>query len=224
MKITICACASRTFMKNKVTRLAAMLKKAGHEVELISDLCELCEDKDERVHGIAKTAIVACHERAVRSLMAFCGEDACECYDLRGQSVEDVLAAFGIDSDGEADASEWEERIASFPSKAGADAWYPTLDKELCAECGKCFQFCPFGVYEMVDDRVRVVHPQNCKNNCPACARSCPAGAIIFPKYDKSPINGGVEVQEKAVMLDVKAAYAEGLREKLANRKIKLVK
>lgn len=225
MKFTICACASRTFIeKRKVARFAALAMKAGHEVELVSDLCELCEDKDEKVHDIAKTAIVACHERAVRSLMAFCGEDACKCYDLRGQSVEDVLKAFGIDSDGEADASEWEERIASFPSKAGADAWYPTLDKELCAECGKCFQFCPFGVYEMVDDRVRVMHPHNCKNNCPACARSCPAGAIIFPKYDKSPINGGVEVQEKAATLDLKASYAEGLREKLANRKIKLVK
>ncbi len=72
----------------------------------------------------------------------------------------------------------------------------------------------------MVDDRVRVMHPHNCKNNCPACARSCPAGAIIFPKYDRSPINGGVTMQEKAVKLDTKELYGEALREKLANRRI----
>lgn len=229
MKITICACASRTFIeKDKMTRLAAMLKKAGCEVELVSDLCELCEDKNNKVHDIAATTIVACHERAVKSLMAFCGEDDCKCYDLRSQSVEDVLKALNISpNEGEEiEESEWKEHIATFPTKFGEDAWYPTLDKDLCAECGKCFEFCPFGVYEMVADRVRVVHPHNCKNNCPACARSCPAGAIIFPKYDRSPINGGVEQQEKAVKLDTKELYGQALREKLANRRqgIKLMK
>ena len=39
-------------------------------------------------------------------------------------------------------------------------------------------------------DRVQVSQPDRCKNNCPACARVCPAQAIIFPKIDQSPING----------------------------------
>lgn len=227
MKITICACASRTFIdKEKVALLAAAAKQAGIDVEIVSDLCELCETKEERVHEIAQSTIVACHARAVKSLMAFVGEPDYQSIDLRSQSLEEVLKALGIDgTTGNAEATEWaKEQIASFPSKLGEDAWYPTLDKDACAECGKCFEFCPFGVYEMVNDRVTVVHPQHCKNNCPACARQCPTSAIIFPKYDRSPINGGKEMQERAVRLNSKELYGEVLRKRLIERKYSILK
>ena len=237
MKITICACASRTFInKEKVAQLAAAAKQAGMEVELVGDLCELCEVKAQKVHEIAQTTIVACHARAVKSLMAFAGEPDCQSIDLRSQSLEDVLKALGIDDkvdDGgdarirailDMGADKWREQIETFPSKLGEDAWYPTLDKDACAECGKCFEFCPFGVYEMVNDRVTVVHPQHCKNNCPACARQCPTSAIIFPKYDRSPINGGEKMQERAVRLDAKELYGEVLRRRLIERNKSILK
>jgi ferredoxin len=76
----------------------------------------------------------------------------------------------------------------------------------------------------MVNDRVTVTHPQHCKNNCPACARQCPTSAIIFPKYERSPINGGEEMQEKAVRLDSKELYGEVLRKRLMERKINILK
>lgn len=226
MKITICACSSRTFIdRSEVVRVAVTAQQAGIEVRLVADLCELCENKADEVHEIAKTTIVACHSRAVKSLMAYVSEDEAQSFNLRSQSADDVLQALGIkpvevSAD---DAAEWTRQIEAMPRKLGDDAWYPVLDKDACAECGKCLAFCPFGVYEMVDERIRVVHPTHCKNNCPACARTCPASAIIFPKYDRSPINGGEDQQEYAVRLDTRELYAQTLRDRLLTRK-KLMK
>lgn len=239
-KITICACSSRTIInKEKAARIAVLAQKAGMEVELVSDLCELCESKDEKVHEIAQTTIVACHERAVKSLLEFCGEDMNassikeKCQNLRTEEAPKVLMSLGLE-DAEVSAEDmapWMEQLEAMPKKMGEDAWYPTLDKDLCAECGKCFEFCPFGVYEMIEDRVRVVHPTHCKNNCPACARTCPASAIIFPKYDRSPINGGEEKQENAIKLDTAfdfkqntELYGQTLRDRLAARRTSILK
>jgi len=65
-----------------------------------------------------------------------------------------------------------------------SDRWYPVIDASRCVNCQHCLQFCLFGVYELDEaERVRVNTPDNCKPGCPACARICPAGAIMFPLY-----------------------------------------
>lgn len=219
-KFTVCACASRNFIeKSKIIKIIIAAQKAGIEVNVVEDLCELCQNKAEAVHKVAKTTIVACHNRAVRSIMEYVGENDVQCVDMRGATLEEVCNQLGIDSivNDEEKESEWEKVWQSFVVKDGCDAWYPTLEKDKCIECGKCFDFCPFGVYEMVEKKVTVVNPAKCKNNCPSCARMCPVGAIIFPKYDKSPINGGESIEETTALTD--RAFGVALREKLEERK-----
>lgn len=70
---------------------------------------------------------------------------------------------------------------------AVSERWYPVVDYDRCTGCRQCLEFCLFGVYDAEDDRVTVAEPDNCKPGCPACARVCPEGAIMFPHYEDDP-------------------------------------
>jgi len=67
------------------------------------------------------------------------------------------------------------------------ERWYPVVDRQRCTDCRQCQEFCLFGVYSAEDDHLAVSEPDNCKPGCPACARVCPEGAIIFPHYEEDP-------------------------------------
>jgi ferredoxin len=78
--------------------------------------------------------------------------------------------------------------------------WYPVIDHDRCTGCRQCLDFCLFGVYSVDgSDDVVPTQPDNCKPGCPACARVCPVGAIMFPEYDASAtIAGGDGPAEEA--------------------------
>jgi NAD-dependent dihydropyrimidine dehydrogenase PreA subunit len=193
--VTICACASRSFIcKETVDEIAAALTADGHTVSIVPDLCHIAQDSPSELKAIAEGMIVACHERTIRSIMHWRGLEAPQVRNIREASAEGR-------------------------SLNGTDAWYPVIDKDRCIECGKCNDFCLFGVYTVEDKHVRVTQPQNCKNNCPACARMCPQQAIIFPKYDKSPINGGTELEETFSPEETSKMYAERLKYRLQQRR-----
>ncbi|MGQ1788055.1 ATP-binding protein [Saccharicrinis sp. GN24d3] len=215
--VTICACTSRTFMdKNKVAEIAATLKGNGYQVKITEDLCRLVADNPDQTKDAAKGTIIACHRRVVNNQMNWLGIAPGPIVEARKTSSNDVIALFEITKQNTEEAkAEMLKEIEALPVHEGKDAWYPVIDKSKCTDCGKCHDFCLFGVYTVINKQVKVTKPHNCKNNCPACARMCPSQAIIFPKYEKSPINGGTEIEEVFSEEDKAAMYQKRLQYRL---------
>lgn len=222
-EVFICGCVSRNIMEaEKVARMAALLKQEGYAVNLVPDLCSWAEDEDAALESLEGKTVVGCHERAVSSLLSWRGVKVAAVHNLRTHTLAETAKCLGISSDcaDEETIEEFRKRLAEFPTNQGKDAWYPIIDRNRCADCGKCHDFCLFGVYTLDEDgRVQVTSPQNCKNNCPACARTCPQEAVIFPKHDFEPINGGEAKNGPALKIDTKQLYNEALRERLAARR-----
>jgi NAD-dependent dihydropyrimidine dehydrogenase PreA subunit len=217
--ITICACSSRSFISNdKVISIVSALKNNGYKVNIIDDLCRMVADEPEKAKQLAKGTIIACYARAVTSSFDAMSIDSSNILNMRSSSVQEILDNWQIVEVPDTKAplyNEIKKEIESLPVADGKDAWYPVIDKSRCTNCGKCHDFCLFGVYTKKNDEIVVVQPHNCKNNCPACARMCPSRAIIFPKYEKSPINGGIEIEEEFSDEDKEAMYQKRLEYRL---------
>ncbi len=179
--ILICQCAERGLVNVD----GASSSVPPDRLTIIPDLCNAAATNDPTL-GKEFSEIHACHPRAVRALFDFAGfplSDHVELINHRNPSIQK----------------------SNHPSMESNPAWYPVLDYGRCTHCGQCFEFCLFGVYEKsADGKIRVIHPENCKNNCPACARICPVTAIIFPKVGESPINGAEVSDEDERKANVK--------------------
>ncbi|MDO4558008.1 MAG: ferredoxin family protein [Planctomycetia bacterium] len=84
------------------------------------------------------------------------------------------------------------ETVAFLPiGRPTRNRWYPVIDRNRCDGCGDCVAFCPFRVYgEGSESEVKVVHPDECRPDCVACARICPRLAIFFPYSIEPEISG----------------------------------
>ncbi len=106
-------------------------------------------------------------------------------------------------------------RAKNAPANTTPGAWFPVIDFERCNHCMQCLSFCLFGVFAAKDGKIRVAQPDNCKPNCPACARVCPEAAIIFPKHPEPVIHGGDGQREK---VDVSALLGGDVYQTLRKR------
>jgi len=211
--IIFCRCRHGSLVcPDDVRRVEVALSSSGLAVEAVDDLCELSARGDARLAdwaGSPGVTIVACFPRAVRALFTHANAplpDDATVLNLRAAGAEAVLRGAGvppacregfgpspsaIPHDGSS-----HDGLPNGAHNAGGTpaprwpAWFPVIDRGRCTRCRKCLSFCLFSVYEFTDGQVRVARPANCKNNCPACARVCPARAIIFPKCKDAPING----------------------------------
>jgi NAD-dependent dihydropyrimidine dehydrogenase PreA subunit len=199
-KVLFCNCAYFDVIPQATKeRVFTLLQEAGADVETVGDLCGLAAQRDSRLAHWAQAdalAIVACFPRAVRWLFEAAGvnldAEKVQIFNMRTQSPDEIVS--GLPGEGTGS-----DRPPALPGKKGDWVpWFPVIDHDRCKNCKQCMNFCLFGVYGLSDEgQVQVQNPAGCKTNCPACARMCPAQAIIFPKYADAPINGD-EVTESA--------------------------
>ena len=55
------------------------------------------------------------------------------------------------------------------------------LDQSKCTKCGMCYDICPKGVFEMVEEHKKILnkYPEKCVI-CEACVTQCPTGALTL--------------------------------------------
>jgi NAD-dependent dihydropyrimidine dehydrogenase PreA subunit len=196
--------------------LVRTLLDAGYGVSRLRDtsaLASLVADDDGRPETSSILVVVGKFDGARPALVEAAGHDPrLRFCDLTGHDADRVRARLD------------EIRTAAGGRESGAwKPWFPVIDYERCENCKQCLSFCLFGVYGLDGEgRVEVQNPDHCKTDCPACARVCPHVAIIFPKYDRTPINGDTVDEEaaanQAVKVDLSALRGRGVRASLRAR------
>ena len=219
--VLICNCGYRNVLPEEAKRaVREQLARSGVKFEVVPDLCGLAAAKDPQLKRIAaapEVRIAACFPRAVRWLFqagdAPLNEEHARLWNLREQSAAEVSAGLVADLPRVSGESVEAAHAAFEPDGSAPDGWvpwFPVIDHARCENCKQCLSFCLFGVFGLdAEGRVEVKQPRNCKTGCPACARVCPQAAIIFPRYDKAPVNGAEvsaeDAQREPVQVDVGA-------------------
>jgi len=206
-----CNCGAGIITDEKQEALAASFIRLNIRVFELHDICAFSLNEKEFLNSLEKKYekkfIVACFSRAIDNIFAqsnikLSNYEVLNFRDLSEKNIVEILT----------------ERIAVKPSEPKYEvlksslkvpAWYPVIDKSRCTLCGQCARFCVFGVYKYNKKNLEVVNPLSCKNNCPACGRTCPASAIIFPRLPENSVLSGAEpgTDEKPVQ----PAKKEGL-------------
>jgi len=206
------------------------LKQSGNSFVEIADLCGCAVDRKNEIHDIFSASdeilVVACYPRAVRLLLQNCGveteKSAINFLNFRALNEGQIFESVSNFLSGISEKSE------SLEIKNSTDwpSWYPMIDYTRCTACGQCSDFCLFGVYEKRDNKVVVINPKGCKNNCPACGRICPQTAIVFPKYEHDGAIAGSDTidelaEQQRQTQDVETILGSNIYKALEMRKAK---
>jgi ferredoxin len=174
-------------------------------VTRLSDLCGLAAKRKDELTGLLSKGSgimgIGCHRRSMEILFR---QVSGENNPLPEFSHLDLINASFKEIAGKIDEfcndSNEKHQFAEFAEGSGWPAWYPVIDYTRCTSCGQCADFCLFGVYHKQEGLVNSHYILNvARIICPACARICPATAIIFPKIQARGSNWGFdEIDEQA--------------------------
>ena len=199
--ILFCRCTSGIISDDKINAIAEVVQKSGARVVELNDLCALSIDNAGELRKLntrfQKKIVIACYPRAVENILNQAGAPFSDMRVLNFRK----LSATEIEKELPENNGSPKGEHELLNSELNVPAWLPVVEKKRCTNCGQCARFCLFGVYRYSDKQLMVENPLNCKNNCPACARSCPVSAIIFPRIKEDGAIAGAEPDEVRIDL-----------------------
>ncbi len=202
--IIFCNCGGDVIPGDTLTGIKNHLEKVQAAVTRMNDLCGIAAKKQEMLNDLlpydSDHLVIGCNRRTMDILLGKSenhpdGSGRFIHINMLESSVSDAIDII----DDFCEGSETETAITDLAHDPVWHSWYPVVDYNRCTACGQCADFCLFGVYEKTGNGVKVINPEGCKENCPACGRICPSSAIIFPKYkSRGAISGADDIDEYA--------------------------
>jgi len=200
--VLLCKCRGEKFKNTNYSEIEDLLSGLKTDYIVVDDLCALALTNTDELNSLKKNyssvIILACQPRAVKHLFI---QNKIELQDYTVINFRDNGFQFAINALKTFNIEPGEAKKQTIVSCLEAPSWYPIIDQERCTVCGRCAKFCLFGVYSFKEKNLNVQNPLHCKNNCPACARTCPSSAIIFPKIAEGGVLSGAEPSEQKVTL-----------------------
>lgn len=208
--LIFCNCGAGIISDEKKDAIGQSFRKLDVDVFELHDICAFSLNEKAFLSKLEidynKKYIVACYPRAIKNIFAqnnisLSNYEVLNFRELSAKNIVEILEK-------EIDKSSVSPKYEVLKSNLDVPPWYPVIDKSRCTLCGQCARFCVFGVYKFNKKKLEVVNPLSCKNNCPACGRTCPTSAIIFPRLPESSVLSGAEPGKEE---PVKKPKKEGL-------------
>lgn len=190
-----CNCGAGIISKEKQKNLAKSFTHLNIDIFELHDICAFSLNEKEKLNLLEsryeKKFIVACYPRAIDNMFVQNSITLSnyEVLNFRELTTDEIVNKLTEETKGNLSEPKYEVLKTSMT----VPAWYPIIDKSRCTLCGQCAHFCVFGVYSFNKKSLEVTNPLSCKNHCPACGRTCPASAIIFPRLPENSILSGAE-------------------------------